>query len=60
MDGRDDPVKRISNNSLTPVNSAGSGATVFNKFSMELRYPITLKASASIYALALPGSRIII
>ena len=28
-----------------------SGATVFNKFSMEVRYPITLKPSASIYAL---------
>jgi outer membrane protein insertion porin family len=27
------------------------GATVYNKFSMELRYPITLKSSASIYAL---------
>ncbi|MGY6649503.1 outer membrane protein assembly factor BamA [Wenyingzhuangia sp. IMCC45574] len=27
------------------------GATVYDKFSMELRYPITLKPSASIYAL---------
>jgi outer membrane protein insertion porin family len=27
------------------------GATVYNKFSLELRYPITLKQSASIYAL---------
>ena len=27
------------------------GATVYNKFSLELRYPITLKAAASIYAL---------
>jgi outer membrane protein insertion porin family len=38
---------------LTPINSVGEqiGATVYNKFSMELRYPITLKSSASIYAL---------
>ncbi len=27
------------------------GGTVYNKFSLELRYPITLKASAKIYAL---------
>ncbi|MEK8180628.1 outer membrane protein assembly factor BamA [Flavobacterium buctense] len=27
------------------------GATVYNKFSLELRYPLTLKAAASIYAL---------
>jgi outer membrane protein insertion porin family len=35
------------------VNNAGEqiGATIYNKFSMELRYPITLKSSASIYAL---------
>ncbi|MDD2673495.1 MAG: outer membrane protein assembly factor BamA [Flavobacterium sp.] len=55
MDGRETiQLRGYPNNSLTPVNSAGEqiGATVFNKFSMELRYPITLKASASIYALA--------
>ena len=27
-------------------------ATIYNKFSLELRYPITLKSAASIYALA--------
>ena len=27
------------------------GGTIYNKFSLELRYPITLKASAKIYAL---------
>jgi outer membrane protein insertion porin family len=27
------------------------GATIYNKFSLELRYPLTLKAAASIYAL---------
>ena len=31
--------------------STSDGATVYNKFSMELRYPLTLKAAASIYAL---------
>ncbi|MGV3697068.1 outer membrane protein assembly factor BamA [Flavobacterium sp.] len=28
------------------------GATVYNKFSLELRYPLTLKAAASIYVLS--------
>lgn len=31
--------------------TSNAGGTVFNKFSMELRYPITLKPSASIYVL---------
>ena len=55
MDGRETiQLRGYENNSLTPVNTRGEqiGATVYNKFSMELRYPITLKASASIYALA--------
>lgn len=55
MDGRETiQLRGYPNNSLTPVNEVGDqiGATVFNKFSMELRYPITLKSSASIYALA--------
>ncbi|MEZ7505225.1 outer membrane protein assembly factor BamA [Flavobacterium sp. Arc2] len=54
MDGRETiQLRGYPNNSLTPINSAGEqiGATVYNKFSMELRYPITLKSSASIYAL---------
>ncbi|MCK8142145.1 BamA/TamA family outer membrane protein [Flavobacterium sp. I-SCBP12n] len=55
MDGRETiQLRGYPNNSLTPTNNAGEqiGATVFNKFSMEMRYPITLKSSASIYALA--------
>jgi outer membrane protein insertion porin family len=55
MDGRETiQLRGYPNNSLTPVNNNGEqiGATVYNKFSMELRYPITLKSSASIYALA--------
>ncbi|SHL86254.1 outer membrane protein insertion porin family [Flavobacterium xinjiangense] len=54
MDGRETiQLRGYPNNSLTPVNSAGEqiGATVYNKFSLEMRYPITLKSSASIYAL---------
>lgn len=54
MDGRETiQLRGYPNNSLTPVNSKGEqiGATIYNKFSMELRYPITLKSSASIYAL---------
>ncbi|MFV8440930.1 BamA/OMP85 family outer membrane protein [Flavobacterium sp. LB2P44] len=56
MDGRETiQLRGYPNNSLTPVKEGTTeqiGATVFNKFSMELRYPITLKSSASIYALA--------
>jgi outer membrane protein insertion porin family len=54
MDGRETiQLRGYPNNSLTPINSLGEqiGATVYNKFSLELRYPITLKSSASIYAL---------
>ncbi len=54
MDGRETvQLRGYDNNSLTPVNNRGEqiGATVYNKFSMELRYPITLASSASIYAL---------
>ena len=54
MDGRETIALRgYPNGSLTPINESGEpiGATIYNKFSLELRYPITLKASASIYAL---------
>jgi len=33
-----------------PINNRG-GATVFNKYSMELRYPISLNPSSTIYGL---------
>ncbi|MBQ4818651.1 POTRA domain-containing protein [Aquimarina sp. MMG016] len=45
------------NQSLVPasrandINSGLDGATIYNKYSLELRYPITLKPSASIYML---------
>ncbi len=54
MDGRENiQLRGYPNNSLTPTNANGEqiGGTVYNKFSLELRYPITLKQSASIYAL---------
>ncbi len=35
-----------------PVNARDDGATIYNKYSLELRFPITLKPSASIYALS--------
>lgn len=60
MDGRETiQLRGYPNNSLTPTISDKNdprfgqqiGATVYNKFSMELRYPITMASSASIYAL---------
>lgn len=54
LDGREViGLRGYPNQSLTPTDSRGSqnGATVYNKFSLELRYPLTLKQAASIYAL---------
>jgi outer membrane protein insertion porin family len=54
LDGREIVgLRGYPNQSLTPVDSEGAqnGATIYNKFSLELRYPVTLKAAASIYAL---------
>ncbi|KFC59204.1 membrane protein [Flavobacterium gilvum] len=54
IDGRQNiQLRGYENGSLTPSSSTGDayGATIYNKFSLELRYPITLKQSASIYAL---------
>jgi outer membrane protein insertion porin family len=48
LDGRESIALRgYPNQSL----SNQDGGTIYNKFSLELRYPITLKASAKIYAL---------
>ena len=60
LDGRDVvQLRGYENQSLTPfsVNPATGrqeqeGGVVYNKFSLELRYPLTLKPSASIYGLA--------
>ena len=54
IDGRQNiQLRGYENGALTPANTNGDayGATIYNKFSLELRYPITLKSSASIYAL---------
>ena len=54
LDGREViQLRGYPNQSLTPFDANGNqnGATIYNKFSFELRYPITLKQSASIYAL---------
>ncbi len=49
MDGREMIALRgYPNQSL----SSRDGSTLFNKFTLELRYPITLKPTASIYALS--------
>ncbi len=57
MDGREViQLRGYPNQSIQPIdrdgNTTNDGATIYNKFSLELRYPITLKASAKIYALA--------
>ena len=49
LDGRETIALRgYKNQSLSSQN----GSLIYNKFSIELRYPITLKPSASIYALS--------
>ncbi len=63
MDGRENiQLRGYPNNRVTPIDRdrttqntnsglGADGATIYNKYSLELRYPITLKPSASIYAL---------
>ena len=59
LDGRETVAMRgYKNQSLVPIDrtsvsqaSDNDGATIYNKYSLELRYPITLKQTASIYAL---------
>lgn len=49
LDGRETiQLRGYPNNSLSSLD----GGTVYNKFSLELRYPITLNQQASIYALS--------
>jgi outer membrane protein insertion porin family len=58
LDGRQAvQLRGYPNQSVAPFNETtgqlfNDGATIYNKFSLELRYPITLKASAKIYALS--------
>jgi len=58
LDGREViQLRGYPNQSLTHLDettgrASQDGSSIYNKFSLELRYPITLKASAKIYALA--------
>lgn len=55
LDGREViQLRGYPNNSLstTMVQNSNDGGTIYNKFSLELRYPITMKPMASIYGLA--------
>ncbi|AWH84822.1 outer membrane protein assembly factor BamA [Flavobacterium album] len=55
LDGREViQLRGYPNQSLSPIDPKTGiqiGATIYNKFTLELRYPITLKSQASIYAL---------
>nr|WP_297915168.1 POTRA domain-containing protein [uncultured Allomuricauda sp.] len=60
LDGREIiQLRGYENSSLTPFitnpitnNLEQDGGTIYNKYSLELRYPLTLKPAASIYALS--------
>jgi outer membrane protein insertion porin family len=55
LDGRDIIALRgYENYSLTPLNQnhVQAGGTIYDKFTFELRYPITLNPSATIYLLS--------
>ena len=60
LDGREIiQLRGYENSSLTPFitnpitgRQEQDGGTIYNKFSLELRYPLTLKPAASIYALS--------
>ncbi|MDX1327538.1 MAG: BamA/TamA family outer membrane protein, partial [Arenibacter sp.] len=60
LDGRDViQLRGYENQSLTPYSvdpvsgqQIQDGGVIYNKYSLELRYPLTLKPSASIYGLA--------
>ncbi|MEI6852935.1 MAG: POTRA domain-containing protein [Bacteroidota bacterium] len=53
LDGRElIALRGYTNNSLTPRNDAGYiGGAIFDKFTLELRYPISLNPSATVYVL---------
>jgi len=53
LDGREIiGMRGYGNSTLTPKNSSGYiGGTIFNKYTLELRYPISLNPMATIYPL---------
>jgi len=53
MDGRElIGMRGYANNSLTPGYPNTIGGTIYTKYTLELRYPISLNPNATIYALA--------
>ncbi|MBK5285824.1 MAG: outer membrane protein assembly factor BamA [Bacteroidia bacterium] len=54
LDGREIiGLRGYSNNTLTPRNSNGYvGGTIFEKYTLEMRYPLSLNPQATIYLLA--------
>mgnify|MGYP000893357079 CR=1 FL=1 len=55
LDGRElIGMRGYSNNALTPTNVSNSfiGATIFTKYTAEIRYPVSLNPSATIYLLS--------
>ncbi len=57
LDGRETiQLRGYPNQSVVPIDRPATarddGATIYNKYSLELRFPITLKPAASIYALS--------
>lgn len=55
LDGREIIALRgYGDNTLTPTNNQGNytGGTIYNKYSFELRYPVSLNPSATIFGLA--------
>lgn len=53
MDGRElIGMRGYANNSLTPGYPSSIGGTVYTKYTLELRYPISLNPNATIYGLA--------
>ncbi|PTX44416.1 Beta-barrel assembly machine subunit BamA [Christiangramia gaetbulicola] len=57
LDGRETiQLRGYPNQSVVPIDRPADdrddGATIYNKYSLELRFPITLKPAASIYALS--------
>ena len=44
-------LRGYENSSITPLTSTGDYARVYNKFTVELRYPIVMSAQAQAYAL---------
>ncbi len=53
LDGRElVGLRGYTNNSLTPMGNSGYiGGTIYNKYTFELRYPVSLNPSATIYLL---------